>query len=372
MADLGTRLGELREAVQPGSWHERERRVRAGVERSLLVRRKRRSTLAFALAAAVGVLLFVLGSRLHEPELLPAPTAETVGVEPLLRLEDGSEVVARSTDVRLEPLVATAEEVTLRLDAGSARFSVTPSQRRRFRVLAGAVRVEVIGTVFSVSREPGKVAVAVERGRVRVESPSGVRELAAGERGVFAAELAVAAPPSAAAPPALEPEPPSSAPLAAPPRPASTWRSLAQEGDYAAAFAAIEHEGERAVRDAPDDLLLAADASRLGGRPERAVGYLETIVRRHARDARAPLAAFTLGRTLLEQLGRPREAAQAFATARRLDGSGALAEDALAREVESWSRAGDVSVARERATEFLTRYPQGRRAALVRRLGGID
>jgi transmembrane sensor len=126
------------------------------------------------------------------------------------------------------------------------------------------------------------------------------------------------------------------------------------------------------VRDVPEDLLLAADAARLGGNPALAVAPLEKLLARYSFDARAPLAAFTLGRTLLDQLGRPREAAQAFATARRLDSSGALAQDALAREVESWSRAGESSLARARAEQYLARYPDGRRAPAVRRLGGIE
>jgi transmembrane sensor len=366
MAELPSRLSELRDRVQPAWSPERERRVRARVERGLLTRRRRRSAVAAAMAAAFAVLaLLSAGQWLHdEPQAPLSVQAETTRVEPTLRFADGSEVFARTNETQVESLASNAEQVLLKLTAGSARFSVTPNAARSFRVVAGAVTVQVVGTVFSVTREAGQVSVAVERGRVRVEAPGGERELSAGERGVFDE-----------APKAAEALPlpvPSAAPSNPPPRAPSPWRALAQDGEYAAAFAELEREGARAVRDVPEDLLLAADAARLGGRPDKAVPHLERLVRRHSRDARAPLAAFTLGRTLLEQLGRPREAAQAFATARRLDGSGALAEDALAREVDSWSRAGDTTLARERAREFLARYPDGRRAALVRRLGGID
>ena len=75
---------------------------------------------------------------------------------------------------------------------------------------------------------------------------------------------------------------------------------------------------------------------------------------------------------LLDQLGRPHEAAQAFATAQRLAPGGALAQDALAREVESWSKAGETAFARARAEEFVRRYPNSRRAKVVRRHGGLD
>jgi transmembrane sensor len=133
----------------------------------------------------------------------------------------------------------------------------------------------------------------------------------------------------------------------------------------------MSKEGPNAVRDEPGDLLLAADVARLGGHPEKAVAPLSAVVSSHAGDSRAPLAAFTLGRTLLDQLGRPREAADAFAAARRLDSHGALAQDALAREVESWSHAGEATLAHERATDYVTRYPNGRRLAAVKRLGGL-
>jgi transmembrane sensor len=172
--------------------------------------------------------------------------------------------------------------------------------------------------------------------------------------------------------PEPEPEPASAVPAVPTPRPVAPWRALAQDGNYAAALAEIDREGPKSVRDLPEELLLAADAARLGGRPDRAVSFLERLVKRFPRDARAPLAEFTRGRTLLDQLGRPREAAQAFASARRLDSKGAMAEDALAREVEAWSRAGETELARERARDYLVRYPKGRRAAAVRRLGGID
>jgi len=373
MADVASRLSELKQRVEPTWSPERERRVRARVERSLLSRRRRRGALIVALAAVVSVIVLLVGRRWTAE---PAPIATHAVVDtprPLLHFADGSEVTARTPDVRLEPVVSSAEEVTLRLDSGSARFSVTPDSERVFRVLAGNVAVQVLGTVFTVTREADRVLVSVERGRVRVTSPLGERELGVGESGQFSA--APAAEPELAPSPLPSPSPSpttAAAPVAPAPRPVSPWRALAQDGSYAKALAEIDREGPKAVRDVPEDLLLAADAARLGGRPDRAVSFLERLVKRFPRDARAPLAAFTLGRTLLDQLGRPREAAQAFASARRLDSKGAMAEDALAREVEAWSRAGETELAQDRARDYLSRYPKGRRAAAVRRQGGLD
>jgi transmembrane sensor len=150
----------------------------------------------------------------------------------------------------------------------------------------------------------------------------------------------------------------------------SSWRPLAEKGRYDEAHLALKKAGPNAVRDETADLLLAADAARLSGYPAEAVPYLERVVRGHAADPRSSLASFTLGRVLLDELGRPREAADAFARARAAGGP--LAEDALAREVEAASRSGDITRSRELAREYQTRYPKGRRAKAVSRFGGLD
>jgi hypothetical protein len=73
---------------------------------------------------------------------------------------------------------------------------------------------------------------------------------------------------------------------------------------------------------------------------------------------------------LLDELGRPREAADAFARARA--SGGPLAEDALARQVEAASRAGDMAKGRELAREYLRLFPKGRRAKAVSRFSDLD
>ena len=88
------------------------------------------------------------------------------------------------------------------------------------------------------------------------------------------------------------------------------------------------------------ELLADADRARLAGRFEDGASLLQRLIREHPGDQRAPLAAFSLGRILLGELRRPAEAAQAFARVRTLAPDGPLAEDALAREVEAWARAG--------------------------------
>jgi len=365
MPDFMERLATARDYVSPQWTAEREVRVRVSIEHGRRKEARRRTALTVAsLAMAVFVaLFFTLRGPLAERAIAAAPpkAAQPAG---LFQLADGSSVSARSADARVQPVEVSARGVTLKLEAGAAKFAVTPDPTRPFRVLARNVSVTVLGTVFDVAFEGTAVRVSVERGRVRVDSGSASRELTPGQSALFADGLAApAAPPAVTAPVAPTPPVAASSP---------SWRVLAQDGDYSAALARLTTDGPAAVRDTPDDLLLAADVARLGGQPVRAVPQLERVVSRHAGDSRAPLAAFTLGRTLLDQLGRPREAANAFASARKLAPAGALAQDALAREVESWSRAGETKKAHARALEYLKLYPLGRRAASVRRLGGIE
>jgi transmembrane sensor len=120
------------------------------------------------------------------------------------------------------------------------------------------------------------------------------------------------------------------------------------------------------------ELLLAADAARLSGHPAQAEPFLRRVMERHASDPRASLAAFTLGGVLMNQLGRPREAEAAYARARALSLSDALAQDAVARQVEAAHRAGDTTRARKLALQYLDRYPNGRRVNAVRRFGGLQ
>ncbi len=363
-AELVRRIASASAHAEPEWNAEREARIRAGVGRGLERSRRRRVALVVVAGACTLLLGFFLG-RQEAPSrarlALPGPTPTE-----LLDLPDGSRVNAVSIGARVEAVAVSPENVTLRLDAGTARFSVTPNPSRPFRVLARDVSVTVLGTVFSVGVEANAVRVAVERGRVRVDGPHGSRELALGESATFPSKTALEREPVVDPLPPIESARPS--PAAAQP----SWRTLAKDQSYGPALSRLLAEGPNAVRDTPEDLLLAADVARLGGRPDRAVSPLQRMIADHAFDPRAPLAAFTLGRTLLEQLGRPREAAQAFATARRLDRGGTLTQDALAREVESWSGAGESEQAHARALEYLKLYPQGRRAAAVRRLGNVE
>jgi len=296
----------------------------------------------------------------------PAPAlADRVDrADRVLRFADGSTATPLSADSELVPNVGAPTvpgRMTVAVRHGGARFAVSKNPARVFRVETGGVAVEVLGTQFTVERVEARVRVAVEEGRVRVLWEGGRAELGVGEAGVFP-PLMVDEP----APPVRKP----AAPATRAPKPTS-WKDWAQDGDYDKAYEVMVAAAP-AISDEPAELLLAADVKRLSHHPREAVAPLRKLVANHGGDPRAPLAAFTLGRVLLEELGQPREAAEAFARASALAPTGVLAEDARAREVEAWSRAGDGTRARLGAEEYVRRYPDGRKLRSVRRFGGLD
>lgn len=288
----------------------------------------------------------------------------------VIHFADGSTAVPLDGDSRLIVTSVTPALLSSTLVRGGFRFRVTHDPSRVFRVVAGAVQVEVLGTEFSVQHAPhDRARVEVYSGRVRVSANGQRTELVAGESGEFPAPPEPKAP-AATTPPSQPALPTAGAP---PPRQAAAkraWIHLAQSGDYDGAYAALKRTRE--VARGPVELMLAADAARLSHHAQDALAPLRALVAQYPGDPRAPLAAFTLGRVLLEDLGRPHDAAAAFARARDLAPRGPLAEDALAREVEAWSRAGELAPARERADEYLRRYPSGLRVRSVRRFGGVE
>lgn len=375
--------------------------------RGLVAKRRRRTVVKVAASAAL-VLLAALGAW----RMVPTSAPTEIATSPSLRLPDGSMVFFLDADTEVTPRVVGDTRIELALTRGRARFDVSRRPERAFVVDAEDVRVTVVGTEFVVAHETDEIEVDVLEGRVRVEAGDEDRLLRAGDRARFAAHATASA--SVEAPieaiavggtngangangettVATEDEPVVGRPTREPARTASdgasngaaapratgreamparedttSWRALAEEGDFDAAWTALSAADDVRTTDV-GDLMLAADAARLSGHPNEAVTYLRRVVDEHTSDSRAPLAAFTIGRVLLRS--RPADAAEAFADAARLDPASSLAQDALAREVEAWHRAGRQERARALAEEYLARFPSGVRVDAVRRFGGLD
>ncbi|MEM7604019.1 MAG: FecR family protein [Myxococcota bacterium] len=386
---LAERMADLREHVPTSApeWDAaREHAIWSSVRRP-----RPRMALTAAAALLIGAAAFAFGrmSAPSAPEARPAPhdvapapserapdpaTPIAPAPSPVVRFADGSTATRLDGVSELQVLEAGGEGTRLGLVRGGARFDVVP-QHRPFRVEAGAVAVEVLGTAFAVRHAgEGRVAVSVDHGRVRVAWDGGAAELGAGERGVFppppSAELPTPAPDEEAS---VEVERPARATRSqratrrvAPPSPEADWRSLADEGRMQAAYEVLEQQRFQ-VRDQVAELMEASDVARLSGHPRQALPPLRQVLSRHRSDPRAASAAFTLGRLYLETLSEPARAADAFAEARRLRPRGPLAVDAFAREIEARGRSGERAEARTLAERFLAAHPNHPREGSVRR-----
>lgn len=391
MDELIYELEKARGELAPRWDEERSARLYAGT-----LQRKRRR----AVQRAAGVSVLTLGAVGALALVLDGGVTGTGSEQPLagrdhgqsepprtghtLRLADGSSASLVGERSELAVTHNTPSRIGLNLLSGRAHFDVVPNTLRSFVVQVDPYRVEVIGTVFDLTRDARQLHVQVARGKVRVYGPQGARDVAAGEQQRF--EISETAQPAAAR--AEEPEPADAAleadanevqpartrarsrrvVAAAGSRP--SWRSLSQSGQYEAAFESLRKGA--AVEDDAAELMDAADAARLSGHPESAVQYLERVVSKHRQSPVAPLAAFTLGRVYLDKLGQPDRAAHAFEFARKLAPGGSLAQDALAREVEALSKGGNAQKAYVRAQEYLERYPNGRRVRAVQLYGGME
>ena len=366
-------------SIQPQWSVERRENGLAGVHARL--RRRARTVRVAVVASMIAVLGLGVGwgarARLSAGYAAPERDGR------LVKFSDGSSVQLRDARSELVVGAASPSAVEVSLRAGSAEFEITPNPRRRFIVHAGEADISVLGTHFRVTREAPRVKVEVTRGRVEVRFEGGARQLTAGESNWFppsdAALVNHEAPASSSAPSAANMVPSAAnaastlAPGTGSDSAASRRRFLdhAAHRQYAAAYSLLERSPE-VLGNSAEDLMLAADAARYSGHPNQATHFLERMTREHAQDSVAPLAAFTLGRIYLSQLGQPAKAADAFALARRLSPAGSLAEDALAREAEAAERSGQHARARTLAEEYTRRFPSGRRSDSVRKSVGLE
>lgn len=330
-------------------------------EQGLSVRRRRKMTRTTVLvAAAAGALALALWPSHDEPTADPPEVRLTVAspampanppapapretpappppVQPRIKtlaLAKGATATPLVEDAALRVVGDTPERTVVALDAGAAEFEIARSPGHAFRLVAPRARrditIDVVAAKFAVVRETQRVRIEVYDGLLSVRSEEGVRELGRG---------------------------------------ATYDLSAAPKVVAKREVVVVEPAAIPPTSDALDELLVAADQARHGGHREEAVVLLRRALRDHAGDARAPLAAFTLGRVLL-QLERAGEAAEAFATVDRLAPTGPMAQDALARQVEALAAAGNASEARTVAQAYVTRFPDGRRLAEVRKWGAL-
>jgi transmembrane sensor len=394
--DLQAALSQIEE-----NWDDQ--RAQRGLEqaqRKLQGRGRRKLLATGAVAASCLAVVGLVALRWTPTEpTISQPLA--VGGEPAqtMQLPDGSRIWLLSPETRVVMREVSAQRIGVELATGRARFEVVRDENRVFQVHSGHVMVQVLGTVFEVERAAERTRVGVTRGKVAVHWDDERSELTAGEAGWFprldGSDAALERPrsgvgttvddaSSAGEPKVMvsrEANPPTSkretrrhGPSGDQAKARGTqagWREVAERGEFAQAYELLRKTPQPPADDV-EELLLAADAARLSGHPEAALRYLERVVNDHARDSRAPVAAFTLGGVLMQQLDRAHDAEVAYGKARALSLHSSLAQDALARQVEAAHRAGDAARARSLATEYLEQFPNGRRVNAVRRFGGLS
>ena len=314
-----------------------------------------------ALAAAAVVLMVVgawswwspreAGALAVKSGELPKEWSVAVGSTEEVDLADGSSIELLS-DSRLEVLTNTGSVFVTSLKRGVGAFEVKAGGPRQWVVDCGFVAVEVVGTRFRVQRDPDKVTVAVERGKVRLRGEGVDRLLTAGESTTV------------------------ENPRPTPGVESSVTESGAAEHANEPSERASEDtpEGESEVALAPsagvsrgDDwerLLRRADSARRNGDRAQAMALLRRVARDCPDQPRRKLAAFTLARLQMDE--DPSGAAETLSGALDDGMTRGLRDDAMARLVEAYARAGDREEARRVAAEYEYRYPRGRHLDEVR------
>ena len=163
---------------------------------------------ALVLGTVFGVMEVVGWSPWQSPPQFAQAFAAPQGQQTQVQLPDGS-LLRLDTSTQLD-VALYAQRREVRLAQGQAMFQVQGDAARPFDVLAGPVRITVVGTRFAVRYTPGMagydgVRVAVEEGRVQVAAPGAAPVLlTAGQQVVTDAAgtlgPVVAVPPSGIAP----------------------------------------------------------------------------------------------------------------------------------------------------------------------------
>jgi transmembrane sensor len=398
--------GEGRARVRPGVG---PRRLRKGAVLS-----------ALAVAATVFVFAFAAWRESHRALTFSVGTVGTTGTAASnagvagaflaaaadadlpITFSDGTQVsVAAGARARVAEV--TPRGARLLVESGVVHASVVHRSDTRWLVDAGPFEVKVTGTRFDVAWQPGEQAIVVtlHEGSVVVtgcgladgQRVSGGQQLHASCKTGAATLSPLAGAPAnvapatatAAAPPpaALSPEPSSTAASSLPDAPllrATAPVSPSAAAPIAAAPIPAAPIAAAAVASTPSpaasplasataaELLARANAERYAGHFEAATETLDAVRRRFRGSDDAATAAFELGRIAFDGHHDFVAAGNWFDTYLRERPSGALAREALGRDIEARHRAGDSAHAEALATRYIASYPDGPHATLARRL----
>ncbi len=301
------------------------------------------ASIGLAVAAAVVALLVVGRERSPVAPSQPSRIVTPSGGSSRFTIDHA--IVDTGSDTSVEVTRDSNGGTTLVLARGSVDCDVTPRRDRPpFRVIAGDVVVEVVGTRFTVRRDATSTRVDVTRGKVRVHGRGEQRLVEAGEAWSSATTsvidphidvVGVAAEPPT--PPALEPAPEIELP-------AESMRGSRPQPSPRAAFEAAQR-------------LERTD-------PKQAARAYRSIA--NGKDAYATIALLNLA-----ELHATSDASSAL---RALDELARRFPRAANREEAAWLRvdvlrtAGRFEDARREARAYLEAYPGGAYARLADRV----
>jgi hypothetical protein len=261
---------------------------------------------------------------------------------------DGSHVEIEP-HTRLVALAATGTDMSLLLEEGQVRVSVQPGGPRHWRVETKFGAVEVVGTVFSVSRTSSGFDVQVERGAVVVRSPhlrEGALRLTAGH-GVSIV--------------ATEPRP-------EPPGDTVDVRDLPEVSPD---VATSRPNGERPQLPGLERARAEADAARASGDLVRAAGLYAALhadlVAEDPSDTRLPFVRYAWAATEQDR-GLVRQALGHFNAVLSGGASNSLRQDAWLRTVQCHLALGERSRAELARERYEAEFRAGRHREAMRRL----
>jgi len=142
-----------------------------------------RGVFALAVVGAVGGIFAFLLLRGQSPDHPTLQSSRVVTNESSSHVDFGGVSLDVAPESALVVSGSADSGVLIVLESGAVRCSVEPrGDRPPVAVQAGDVRVEVVGTIFSVIREGNFARVSVEKGVVRVVTGGEAALVSAGER----------------------------------------------------------------------------------------------------------------------------------------------------------------------------------------------
>jgi ferric-dicitrate binding protein FerR (iron transport regulator) len=298
-----------------------------------------------------------------------------------VHFSDGSELsLLPGSETTVSDLTAHGGHV--RVEQGTAHVAIAKKPGAAWSLLAGPYTVRVTGTAFDIGWQAAeqRFDISMQSGSVVITgplAPKGVT-LGAGQRLQAARELTVARNDSVASS-ATAPEPASTPEPYAPPDTSAapaisargvpqgpSWRDQVAHGEFATVLAEAQRRGISSTLSTAslEDLAALADAARYAHRPDLARRSLLSQRHRYPGTAQAKDAAFFLGSLMEGQPG----AVEWYDRYLSESPQGSYASQALGRKLIFVYGEHRGTEARQLATEYDARYPNGPYASTARKV----